>query len=50
MKKAIIIGSGIGGIALSIRLSRLGYKVKVFESNSYPGGKDSLNLSMEVLM
>ena len=39
MKKAIIIGSGIGGIALSIRLSRLGYKVKVFESNSFPGGK-----------
>ena len=39
MKKAIIIGSGIGGIALSIRLSRIGYKVKVFESNSFPGGK-----------
>ena len=39
MKKAIIIGSGIGGIALSIRLSKMGYLVKVFESNSYPGGK-----------
>jgi len=39
MKKALIIGSGIGGIALSIRLSRIGYKVKVFESNSFPGGK-----------
>ena len=39
MKKAIIIGSGIGGIALSIRLSKIGYSVKVFESNLYPGGK-----------
>ena len=39
MKKAIIIGSGIGGIALSIRLSSIGYKVEVFESNSFPGGK-----------
>ncbi len=39
MKKAIIIGSGIGGIALSIRLAKMGYLVKVFESNSYPGGK-----------
>ena len=39
MKKAIIIGSGIGGIALSIRLAQMGYLVKVFESNSYPGGK-----------
>ena len=39
MKKAIIIGSGIGGIALSIRLSRMGFSVKVFESNSYAGGK-----------
>ena len=38
-KKAIIIGSGIAGIAASIRLSMKGYHVEVFEANSYPGGK-----------
>jgi phytoene desaturase len=39
MKKAIVIGSGIGGIAASIRLARKGYSVKVFEASDYPGGK-----------
>ena len=39
MKKVIIIGSGIAGIATSIRLKSLGYDVQVFESNQYPGGK-----------
>ena len=39
MKKAIIIGAGISGIASSIRLRSKGYNVEVFESNSYPGGK-----------
>jgi phytoene desaturase len=39
MKKAIVIGSGIGGIAASIRLARKGYSVKVFEASNYPGGK-----------
>ncbi|SIN98794.1 1-hydroxycarotenoid 3,4-desaturase CrtD [Algoriphagus halophilus] len=38
-RKAIIIGSGIAGIASSIRLALKGYTVEVFESNSYPGGK-----------
>ncbi len=38
-KQAIIIGSGIGGIALSIRLAVKGFEVKVYEKNSYPGGK-----------
>lgn len=37
--KALIIGSGIAGIAASIRLAAKGYQVEVFESNSYPGGK-----------
>lgn len=36
---ARIIGSGIAGIAASIRLAAKGYKVHVHESNSYPGGK-----------
>ena len=39
MKKAIVIGSGIGGLASAIRLSNKGYSVDVFEKNSYPGGK-----------
>ncbi|SHM39839.1 phytoene desaturase [Cyclobacterium lianum] len=38
-KKAIIIGSGIAGLAASIRLAHKGYQVEVFEANSYPGGK-----------
>ena len=39
MNKIIIIGSGIAGLASSIRLASKGYKVKVFEANKYPGGK-----------
>lgn len=37
--KAIVIGSGIAGIATAIRLAVMGYSVKVFEANPYPGGK-----------
>lgn len=39
MAKAIVIGSGMGGIASAIRLAVKGYQVDVFEANSYPGGK-----------
>ncbi|MEB2779410.1 1-hydroxycarotenoid 3,4-desaturase CrtD [Algoriphagus sp. C2-6-M1] len=38
-RKAIIVGSGIAGIAAAIRLAVQGYDVEVFEANSYPGGK-----------
>lgn len=38
-KKAIVIGSGIAGIAASIRLACKGYEVTVLEKNAYPGGK-----------
>lgn len=38
-KKVLIIGSGIAGIALSIRLVRMGYIVHVYESAKIPGGK-----------
>lgn len=38
-KSAIVIGSGVGGLATAIRLARKGYKVTVFEANDYPGGK-----------
>ena len=39
MRTALIVGSGIAGIASSIRMALKGYQVEVFESNSYPGGK-----------
>ncbi|MFT6338529.1 MAG: phytoene desaturase [Saprospiraceae bacterium] len=39
MRKAIVIGAGIAGIATSIRLAVKGYEVHVYEGNSYPGGK-----------
>lgn len=38
-KKAIVIGSGIAGIASAIRLANKGYHVDVFEKNTYLGGK-----------
>ena len=37
--KAIVIGSGIGGLAAAIRLANKGIETHVFESNSFPGGK-----------
>jgi phytoene desaturase len=36
---AIVIGTGVGGLAIAIRLALKGYQVEVFEKNSYPGGK-----------
>ncbi len=38
-KTCAIIGCGIAGIGASIRMANKGYKVKVFEGNSFPGGK-----------
>lgn len=38
-KKAIIIGSGIAGMASAIRLAVQGFTVTIFEKNDYPGGK-----------
>lgn len=37
MRTCIVVGSGIAGIASSIRLSRQGYSVTVYEANAYPG-------------
>ena len=41
MTRAIIIGSGIGGLAAAIRLARQGIAVEVFEASGKPGGKIS---------
>ncbi len=38
-KKAIVIGTGVAGLAASIRLVHKGYEVTVFEANGFPGGK-----------
>lgn len=39
MAKALVIGSGIAGLATAIRLQQKGYKTLVLEKNSYSGGK-----------
>jgi len=39
MKKVIVIGSGVAGLATACRLQSSGFKVTVLEANSYPGGK-----------
>jgi phytoene desaturase len=41
MKKAIVIGSGVAGLAISIRLVKKGYDVHVYESQNKVGGKVS---------
>ena len=38
MKKIIIIGSGIGGLSLAIRLQAKGFQVTVLEKNENVGG------------
>jgi phytoene desaturase len=40
--KAVVIGSGIGGLSVAIRLALKGYAVTVFEKNNCPGGKFSV--------
>jgi phytoene desaturase len=39
MKKAIVIGAGIGGLGTAIQLAKKGFKVKIYEKNSAPGGR-----------
>ena len=38
-KNAIVIGSGVAGLAAASRLAVLGFEVTVFEANDQPGGK-----------
>ena len=38
-KTAIVIGTGIAGLASILRLLQKGYRVKAFETNDYVGGK-----------
>ena len=39
MKKAVVIGAGIGGMATAIRLACQGFQVEVFEASDHIGGK-----------
>lgn len=39
--RAIVIGAGIGGLAIAARLAAQGFGVKVFDANGTPGGKAS---------
>lgn len=41
MQKIAVIGSGIAGLAVSIRLASKGYDVHLFEKNASTGGKVS---------
>lgn len=42
MKRGVVIGAGIAGLAVATRLRKLGYRVDVFEKNDGPGGKIAL--------
>ncbi len=39
MKKILVIGAGLGGLAAAIRLARAGHAVEVWEKNAEAGGK-----------
>jgi phytoene desaturase len=39
MKKILVIGAGLGGLATAIRLARAGHAVEVWEKNGEAGGK-----------
>jgi phytoene desaturase len=38
-KRVLVIGAGLGGLAVAIRLARAGHMVEVWEKNGEPGGK-----------
>jgi phytoene desaturase len=42
MKKAIIIGAGMGGLATALRLRHLGFEVVVLEKQAQPGGRSNV--------
>jgi phytoene desaturase len=39
MKRILVIGAGLGGMAAAIRLARAGHAVEIWERNDAPGGK-----------
>ncbi len=41
--KVAVIGAGLGGLAVAIRLAKQGHSVEIFEANSYVGGKATVH-------
>jgi phytoene desaturase len=41
-KHIVVIGAGLGGLAVAARLARQGYKVTVFEKQDKPGGRSGI--------
>lgn len=39
MKKAVVIGAGVAGMATAIRLSKAGFQVSLYEASDHLGGK-----------
>jgi phytoene desaturase len=46
-KKAVIIGSGIGGLALGIRLQSLGFDTTILEKLASPGAVSGITIPGE---
>lgn len=42
MAKAIVIGTGMGGLATALRLRHAGYEVSIYEKQPRPGGRSNL--------
>ena len=38
-KNALVIGAGMGGLTLALRLAKKGYHVRILEKNKQPGGR-----------
>ncbi|MBA2503916.1 MAG: phytoene desaturase [Pyrinomonadaceae bacterium] len=43
VKRVIIIGAGLGGLAAAVRLAARGVAVKIYEKNETPGGKVNIH-------
>jgi len=41
-KKVIVIGSGLGGLAVACRIAASGHEVEIFEKRAIPGGSNSV--------
>ena len=39
VKKVVVIGAGVGGLATAIRLAKKGYQVTIYEKSNFVGGK-----------